>query len=291
MSMAVNNKIKKYLILGKNGTLGHQLQLTFHDQDFIALDRTELDFTRPDDIKKIILDIRPNIVINAIGYTNVENAESEPELADQINGYSVGILAAICRDSKITLVHFSTDYVFDGSKKDGYREEDASNPINVYGKSKKLGEDLLLEEMELENSNKDMAEGKYFLIRTSWLNGKYGINFIEKILAKAKFGVPWKVIDDQRGCFTYAPDLAQQMKWLIESNEYDSGIYHITNDGVTSWYEIARTVLEKIGKANLITPCKTEEFPLKAERPKNSVLINTKLPGLRTWEDVLMEYM
>lgn len=284
-------KLKKYLILGKNGTLGNQLQLTFHDRDFIALNRMELDFTKPDCIKKIILNIQPDVVINAIGYTNVEKAESEPALADQINGYSVGVLAAVCRDLKITLVHFSTDYVFDGMKKAGYQEDDSPNPINIYGKSKKLGEDLLLEEMELETSNRDISEGQYFLIRTSWLNGRYGVNFIEKILAKAKLGVPWKVINDQNGCFTYAPDLAQQVKWLIESNEYDSGIYHITNDGATSWYEIARAVLMKINKANLIIPCKTEEFPLKAERPKNSILINTKLPGLRNWGNAVMEYM
>jgi dTDP-4-dehydrorhamnose reductase len=282
----------RVLILGKNGMLGRDLQTVFHDRDFVALSREELDLNDEEAVMKKFTDLTPDLVINATGFTNVEKAEDgEEETANKINGYAVGVLAKVCREVGATLVHFSSDYVFDGTNKNGYTEEAATKPINAYGRSKLLGEMLLMDEMEMEDPNLELPEGKYYLIRTSWLFGRHGINFIEKILAKAVDKQPWKVIDDQIGCPTSSLDLAKQVKWLVESNEYDYGIYHITNSGHGTWYDLAKDVLAKGGLEDLIKPCKTEEFPLKAKRPKYSILKNTKLPEMRHWKEAVEDYL
>lgn len=278
--------------MGKTGMLGRDLQSVFHDRDFVALGREELDLSDEKAVMKKFMDVTPDLVINATGYTNVEKAEDgEEEEANKINGYAVGILAKVCREMGATLVHFSTDYVFDGTKKTGYDEEAATKPLNAYGRSKLLGEMLLMDEMEMEDPNLELPEGKYYLIRTSWLFGRHGINFIEKILARAIDKKPWKVIDDQVGCPTSTMDLAKQVKWLVESNEYEYGIYHITNSGHGTWYDLAKAVLAKSGLENLISPCTTEEFPLKAKRPKYSILKNTKLPEMRHWKEAVEDYL
>lgn len=281
----------RILILGKNGMLGHDLQKVFHKEDFIALDRTELDITQENDVFEKFMTIQPEIVINATGYTKVDLAEQEEELANKINGYGVGILARACREIDATFVHFSTDYVFNGKNKKGYTEETKIEPINAYGRSKALGELLLTEEMELENDDLKGTEGKYFIIRTSWLFGNHGKNFVEAIINKALKGEPFKVIDDQHGCPTFTMDLCQQVKWLVESHEYPSGIYHITNSENTTWFKFAQEILKHKGLDHLISPCTTEDYPLPAPRPKNSILLNTKLPTLRSWKESLAEYM
>ncbi len=287
----------RILILGKNGMLGRDLMDVFSKDDFIALGKEDLDITDRDRVFEKFMTIQPDVVINATGYTNVNKAESEPESANDINGYAVGVLAQGCREIDATFVHFSTDYVFKGIKKSGYNEEDMPDPINAYGKSKALGEHLMMEEMEMLNGEK-AKEGKYFLIRTSWLFGRHGKNFVETMLdlgrknSQLKGGEDvLKVINDQFGKPTYSMDLARQVGWLLKSRDYPSGIYHITNECTTTWYDFAVEIF-RLAKINIdVIPCATTEYPSPAKRPHYSALNNNILPPLRPWKEALAEYL
>ena len=282
----------RYLILGKNGMLGKDLQAAFHDRDFVAMGHDELDITDEEALKTAILNVQPDVIINAVAYKDVNKAETEEEKANQVNAYAVGRLAKICRDFGITLVHISTDYVFDGKKKEGYKEEDLAEPIKAYGRSKLLGEHLLIEAMEAEYKGDESEDGKYFIIRTSYLFGKHGVSLLSKLLDNAKKGEKFKVINDQWACPTYTMDLAKQIKWILESNEYESGIYHVVNSGKTNWYELAKTLLADAGyDPELIYPCSITDWEAPAARPQYSVLLNTKLPELRSWKDALKDYL
>ena len=272
--------------------LGRDLQAVMQDRDFVSLDRDELDITDVEALKTKILEVQPDVIINAAAYKDTNKAESEEALANEINGYAVGRLAKICRDFGITLVHISTDYVFDGRRRDGYAEEDAACPINAYGRSKALGEQLLVDEMEHVIEGVDLEEGKYFIIRTSYLFGKHGVSLVSKLMDNARKGEKFKVINDQYSRPTYTLDLAKQVKWLVESNEYDSGIYHICNGGSTNWYELAKILLTDAGlDAGLVEACSMSDWKAPAERPQFSVLLNNKLPELRTWREALKEYL
>lgn len=305
--MIVNKRIMRVLILGKNGMLGHDLVKVFFKDDVIALGSADLDVTDQDRVFEEFMTIQPDVVINATGYTNVDLAEKEEEKANEINGYAVGILAKAAREIDATLVHFSTDYVFDGTKVGGYKEEDVTHAINAYGRSKELGEKLLVEEMEVEKLvDEDLIGslsdgekypevfkeplGKYFLIRTSWLYGKHGKNFVETMLKLGTEKKELKVINDQRGKPTYTLDLARQVKFLVSSREYPSGIYHITNEEETTWYDFAREIFAIAKSKVRVVPCTSEEYG-GIPRPLNSALINTKLPPLRPWKEALSEYM
>ncbi|MBD3328712.1 dTDP-4-dehydrorhamnose reductase [Candidatus Peregrinibacteria bacterium] len=280
----------RVLIIGKNGILGHEMQKAFHDFDYIAIDKEDLDLTDQDAIFGYIMSIQPDIVINCAGYTDVDNAEDNENLALEINGHAVGLLAKACREINARLVHFSTDYVFKGDQKNGYNEEDSPSPVNAYGRSKLLGEELLMDEMEMLDEL-NPVEGKYFLIRTSWLFGENGKNFVDTILQNAKIKDELKIVGDQYGKPTFAKDLAEQVRWLISTNEYPSGIYHITNDGVVSWAEFAQKIVATAGLQTTIIPCSTEQYPTKARRPFYSILRNNMLPNLRNFEDALKEYI
>lgn len=282
----------RYLILGKNGMLGMDLQAAFHDRDFVALGREDLDITDTEALKTEILNVRPDVIINATAYKDTNKAEQEESVANLVNGQAVGQLAKICRDFGITLVHFSSDYVFDGKNRDGYNEEAIPSPINAYGRSKLLGEELLVDAMEADFSGKEVEEGKYFIIRTSYLFGKHGVSLLSKLLDNGRKGVPFKVITDQWSKPTFTKDLAGQVKWLLETNEYESGIYHITNSGVMNWYELAKTLLSEAGMdAELVQPCSMTDWVAPAARPQYSVLLNTKLPELRSWKVALKDFL
>ena len=237
-------------------------------------------------------------------------AEKEEEKANEINGYAVGILAKACREIAAIFVHFSTDYVFDGANAQGYKEDSPTHAVNSYGRSKELGEKLLVEEMEMEKlEDPDLIGslalknpekypdafreplGHYFLIRTSWLFGKHGKNFVDTMLKLAADKKEIKVVDDQFGKPTFTLDLARQVKFLVETREYPSGIYHITNEDETSWHGFAKTILGMYKPSVHVLPCTTEEFPRPAKRPKHSSLVNTKLPPLRSWKEALAEYL
>ena len=255
----------KTLIIGSNGMLGSDLCKVFPYA--IKLTHKDLDITNRTRVINCIQDIRPDVVINAAAYTNVDGCEDNKELAFQINGYGPGHVAEACSKVGATLVHFSTDYVFDGSKKD-YAESDTPNPINVYGHSKLLGENKIIGNMD-----------DY---RISWLFGIHGKNFVETMIKLSREMDTVKVVNDQFGKPTYTMDLANKVKEIIE---LDPGIYHITNDGMCSWYEFASSIIDNV------IPCTSEEFPRKAKRPKYSVLVNTKTKPMRNWREALKDYL
>lgn len=258
----------KTLILGANGMLGSDLCMVFPDA--VKLKHDDLDITDKERVIETIETYMPNVVINAAAYTNVDGCEDERELAFDINGTAPGYIAQACSMVGAKLVHFSTDYVFDGSKKE-YIESDPTGPINVYGESKLLGE---------ENIIKNMND--YRIIRTSWLFGLYGDNFIKTMLILSEDLETVKVVNDQFGKPTYTNDLARKTTEIID---LVPGIYHITNEGVCSWYEFAAAAIDNV------VQCSSEEFVRKAKRPEYSVLVNTKTTPMRHWKDALMEYL
>lgn len=270
----------KILILGAKGMLGHDLVEEFSRKNQVyAFGREDLDLTNKKIVQEKILELKPDIVINSAAYTDVDGCEKNKALCFKVNGYAVGYLASICKKCNALLVHFSTDYVFDGKKKEGYKEEDKPNPINVYGQSKTLGE-------------KELAKftDKYYLIRSSWLFGKHGKNFVETMLNLAKDRDIIEVVNDQFGKPTYTKDLANRTKEIVEKKK-EFGIYHVTNEGTTSWYGFAKKIFELAGIDIEVKPVSTEQFPRPARRPRYSALINTKLPKMRNWDEALKEYL
>ena len=254
---------KKILILGSNGMLGHALQDAFAQFLPTCWDRDEIDIADQQKLEQKLLALQPDIIINAAAYTNVDKAEEEEELATLINGIAVGYIAKVAKQLGAVLVHFSTDYVFDGTKKEGYSETDQPNPINAYGRSKYRGE------QELQKNH-----DQYYLVRTSWLYGPHGKNFVDTILTLASRQDTIKVVNDQRGKPTYTVDLAAAVKKLIDRQE-PFGIYHITNEtpeGGITWYEFAKKIVELKGLECEVVSCTTKEFPRPAKRPEHSGL-------------------
>ncbi len=289
----------RIIILGAKGMLGRELVEQFADYNSLAWDIANLDITKRELVFRKIRSVKPAIIINAAAYTDVDCSEKETDLAMKVNGEAVGFLAKICRELDAILVQISTDYVFDGQKKEGYNENDKPNPINAYGRSKLLGEELLQ-----RNWN------KFYLIRTSWLFGKYGPkNFVEKIVSQAKFKekLPFlktlvyilagkynlKVINDHYGKPSYAADVAKRIREIL-NQRLPFGIYHCTNEtkpGGITWFEFARKIVELIGSKIEVIPCQAKDFPQPAKRPKYAALNNTKLPKMRSWEEALEEYL
>jgi dTDP-4-dehydrorhamnose reductase len=269
-------KIKKIkiLILGANGMLGQEVSKVFFDATKWDIDN--LDVTNEKQVLDKITNIKPELVINCAAYTNVDGCEDKKELCFKINGEAVGYIAKACENINAKLIHFSTDYVFDGSKK-GYNEDDKQNPINVYGESKYLGEKRLIENCK-----------KHYLVRLSWLFGKQGKNFAETILKIANEKPFLEVVNDQVGNPTYAVDVAAKLKEILEK---PYGIYHLTNSGSCSWYDFAKEIfrLAKINKE--IRPISSAQLNRKAKRPKYSILNNNKLEEMRSWQEALKAYM
>jgi len=270
----------KILILGYKGMLGHELVKEFENNyELVLWDREQIDISEKEDVIKKVKNLNPDVVINAAAYTAVDEAESNKDLAYKVNGCAVGFLATVCKEVNALLVHFSTDYVFDGENHNGYKENHSYNPINTYGKSKALGEKMILD-----------ISPKYYIIRTAWLFGKNGKNFVETMLRLAKEKKDLKVVNDQFGNPTSAKDLAIAVRELIESQN-KSGIYHFTNSGTCSWYEFAMKIFELSNLNPKVKPVASSEFPTPAKRPTYSMLINTKFSPMRKWEEALKEYL
>jgi dTDP-4-dehydrorhamnose reductase len=257
----------RILILGAFGMLGHALQIVFPEA---ILKGSDLDITDETAITKFIQNLHSSIVINAAGYTDVDGCEENRDLAFTVNGESLEYISRACNEVGATLVHYSTDYIFNGSKKE-YVENDIPDPINIYGESKLLGEKNVMKNME-----------NYRIIRTSGLFGESGKNFVDTILTLSTQLPEVKVVKDQITKPTYTIDLAKKTLEIISLN---SGIYHITNGGTCTWYEFAN---EFISNA---VPCTTAEFPRKAKRPQHAVLTNAKTTQLRHWKQALNEYL
>jgi dTDP-4-dehydrorhamnose reductase len=240
--------------------LGRELSRVFDPEQVVALaGRGELDITDAKAVSSAVGRLRPQIVINAAAWTDVDGAEAEPAEADRVNRAGPAHLADACRDIGALLVHYSTDYVFDGRARVPYRVDDAPNPINVYGRTKLAGE------------REVMANGcRCLLIRTSWLFAAQGHNFVRTILDLARRRSTLEVVDDQSGRPTYAPDLARMTRALLLRRAV--GTWHATNDGTATWYELARAIVDAAGLDCEILPCSTESSPRPARRPAFSVL-------------------
>jgi dTDP-4-dehydrorhamnose reductase len=239
-----------------------------------AIDYPEIDFSRPDSIRTTVREAEPMVIINAAAYTAVDKAESDPDLAMAINGTAPGVIAEEAKRLGSTLVHYSTDYVFDGTKKDPYVETDAPNPINVYGKTKLAGDVAI-----------QAVDGDYLILRTSWVYGARGSNFLLTILRLAQERAELQIVDDQIGAPTSSECIAQATANILaqllapagRGLDGRSGIYNLTTTGETSWFEFAKALLTKSSETLGFTvpsliPIKTSEFPRPAKRPPNSRL-------------------
>lgn len=269
----------RILLLGKTGLLGKALLSVFQDHHrILAASHNECDITNKKSLEAIVHSFQPELVINATGYTAVDRAEDEKDAAFAVNAEGVRSLCEILAPANIPLVHFSTDYVFNGEKSEGYAESDSPSPISAYGASKAAGEQAVLEYLK-----------NYFLIRTAWLYGPGGKNFVDTMLTLVEEGKPLKIVNDQRGNPTYTLDLAQAILRLLNGKAY--GIYHIVNEGNCAWHELAVEIFRQLGVPQEIIPITSAELNRKAKRPQYSMLLNTKLPKLRPWREALSSYL
>ncbi|MGB3345310.1 MAG: dTDP-4-dehydrorhamnose reductase [Aequorivita sp.] len=259
---------KKILVTGANGQLGRCIQdaaADFPDLEFVFVSKEDLDIENTDLLKNFFTINSFDYCINTAAYTNVEKAESEKEKAFAINAEAVKKLAQICAEREVVLIHISTDYVFDGKKKSPYIETDPTNPINVYGASKLLGEQYIQEICK-----------KHYIFRTSWLYSQYGHNFLKTILKYSQEGKPLTITTEQTGTPTNANDLAKMILQVIEQDKGDYGVYHYSNAGETTWYGFAEEILRQTGKLKEANLAKTNHYRTFAARPEYSVLNNTK---------------
>lgn len=243
----------------------------------------ELDITRLDTLMTTFEKIKPNLVLNCTAYSGVDKAEEERDECYLVNSLGVRNVAYASFLTGSRVVYFSTDYVFDGRKNEPYREYDEPNPLSIYGWSKLLGEQYT------STYNPD-----HLIIRTSWLYGIQGKNFIKTVLNNYKNGRHLEIVDDQYGCPTYTRDLVQQTVSLLKNNEV--GLFHAVNSGVTNWYQLAVKVLEILEIKVDIKPIKTEDFPARAKRPPYSALENyhlnlKNLNLMRDWQIALKDFL
>lgn len=280
----------KILIIGAKGMLGQDLEKIFKQDEsnqVTTWDFEDIDITDREMVFKKVKEIAPDIVINSAAYNAVDKAEEEDgfQAALKVNAEGPKNLAEICKELGVLFVTYSTDYVFKGDKKEGYREDDRPDPVSKYGQSKFEGE-----------KNVQAVGGKYYIIRTSKLFGKPGVgenvkkSFVDIMLELSAKMPELKAVDEEASCFTYTPDLAKTTKDLIEGN-YEAGIYHIVNGEPCTWFSCAKTIFEILERDVKVVPVPASEFPRPAKRPDYSVLLNTKLPQLRSYQEALREYL
>ena len=288
----------RILLTGKNGQVGWELQRSLADfGTVVATDSAEMNLADSQAIRRVMREIKPDLIINPAAYTAVDKAETEPDLAQAVNGDAPGILAEEALRLRAVLVHYSTDYVFDGSKPVPYTEADAPNPQSVYGRTKLAGEQAI------------RASGcKHLILRTSWVYGVHGGNFVKTMLRLARERDELRVVADQFGAPTWARDLAQSTATALQDwsqKDWDGnlgGLYHLTAAGRTSWHQYAEEIVRLArhydpalaAKALAIRAIATHEYPLPAKRPVNSVLANDRIRdafgiALPAWQDSLAE--
>ncbi len=257
------------LITGANGQLGtelRQLEELYPDFHFIFLTREELPLDSTEKIRAGFKTYQPVFCINCAAYTAVDKAETEKDLAFQINGEAVGILAAVCAEQNCRFIHISTDYVFDGTATNPYTPNDTTNPQSVYGASKLAGEQRAMQ------LNPDSI-----IIRTSWVYSEFGKNFVKTMLRLMADRAEIGVVNDQLGSPTYAADLAAAIMHIIVSGKWHPGIYHFSNKGIISWYELAVAIRDAIGSNCRVNPIPTSAYPTPARRPAYSVMDSSLL--------------
>lgn len=253
----------KVLITGGMGQLGNQLKQLiplYPDDQFYFTDLPEVNITSEPDIQRAFAEYEPDWLINCAAYTAVDKAESDAETADLINAQAPGLLARIAAEHKVRMIHISTDYVFDGRHYKPYKEDHPKNPLSAYGRSKSLGEDLVME------NNTDAI-----IIRTSWLYSGFGSNFMKTVIRLARHQGNMRIVSDQTGTPTWAGDLAFALIKIVQKN-IPAGIYHFSNEGICSWYDFAKAIIDIMNIDCAVYPISTNEFPLPAPRPYYSVL-------------------
>jgi dTDP-4-dehydrorhamnose reductase len=283
------------LITGSGGMLGTALTEELKDHhDIYGLDSrpggaglsgfVKADITDGRAIIAAFNDISPQFVIHAAAWTDVDGCEADPAKAETINSRGTANVAGACKACGAVMVYISTDFVFDGMKKKPYTEKDTPGPLSVYAKSKLGGEEAVRK-----------ALGQYYIIRTSWLYGKHGENFVDTVIAMASGTGVLKVVDDQTGSPTYSDDLAEAIRILMDRKPA-YGIYNVSNSGSVSWYEYARRIVEITGLRAEVTPISSQELARPARRPAMSVLDNSKFAGatghlMRPWQEALYGYL
>ena len=268
----------KVLVTGATGMLGSDLCPMLEDSGFEVIETTrdELDITDEQNVKSVINDVKPDYVVHCAAYTNVDKAQEEFDKAELVNAKATEYIAQACKENEAVLIYISTDYVFDGEKQTPYEPDDQTNPINAYGLTKLHGEQAVEKYCD-----------KYYILRTSWLYGHHGKNFVETMLSLAD-KPEVKVVDDQIGCPTWTVDLSDAIISFIDEDP-DYGIYHACGSGSTSWYGFAKEIYKQKKLEVNLKPCTTQEFPRPAKRPKYSVMKNEGL--LRDWKLALNEYL
>ena len=273
----------RVVITGHKGQLGRRLVDAFAGHEILGLDMPEDDLTRPA-VSGRIADFRPDLVVHAAAYTDVDGCETNPDLAFRVNAVGTQHVALGAARAGGALLYISTNEVFDGTRREIYREWDAPNPLSTYARSKAAGEQAV----------RDLTGGRFYIVRIAWLFGPGGNNFITKILAGAEKYGALRVAADEFGNPTYAPDLAAALTQLTASQHY--GIYHLTNAGFCSRFEFARAILRLAGKPDLpITPILSADWPRPSRPPLHAVLANTAADALgitlRPWQEALAEYI
>ena len=285
----------RLLVTGANGQVGCELRQSLAPLgEVIALDRAACDLARPAEVARILRAATPDIIVNAAAYTAVDRAEQEEELATLINGTAVGEIAQAARQLGALLIHYSTDYVFDGRKDAPYAEDDVPSPISAYGRSKLAGERAIAQ-----------CGGRYLIVRTSWIYAARGHNFLKTVLRLARERDELRIVDDQIGAPTWARDLAaatavmsKQARQEIARDGFESGLFHVTGSGATSWFVFAQAVVKQaeqyglLARKSKIVPIASSEYPVAATRPKNSRLSGARARhrfqiALPEWEQSL----
>jgi dTDP-4-dehydrorhamnose reductase len=261
--------IKRVLVTGKNGQLGQSLQKiagVYPQFNFSLVGRDQLDLAHSESITAFFANQKFDVIINCAAYTAVDKAESEPDLADQINHLAVKQLAHIAKQMDAMLIHISTDYVFDGTNHKPYIETDPTNPRNVYGHTKLKGEQAI-----------QSINPKGAIIRSSWLYSEFGNNFVKTMLRLGQERDSLNIIFDQIGSPAYATDLAEACLAVIVRNNSDVEIYHYSNEGVCSWYDFAKAIFQIANINCQVNPIETKDYPALAKRPHYSLMNKTKI--------------
>jgi dTDP-4-dehydrorhamnose reductase len=287
----------KLVVTGANGQVGWELQRSLATLgNVIALDRSRCDLSRPELLPEVVRRLKPDVIVNAAAYTAVDDAEREEELATVVNGRAPGVLAHEAAKAGALMVHYSTDYVFDGRKPTPYTEDDSPCPVNAYGRSKLAGEIAVRQ-----------AGGSHLILRTSWVYGVRGRNFLRTMLALLRERDELRIVADQIGAPTWAAEIAQATAAIVDAaareraeGRFASGMFHLTAAGATSWHGFAAAILDgarrggllAAGRAPRLVAIASEEYPRLAARPKNSRLAGDRLKerfgvALPGWDEAL----
>ncbi|WP_040204252.1 dTDP-4-dehydrorhamnose reductase [Neobacillus jeddahensis] len=258
--------MKKVLVTGAEGQLGSDLVLSLKMEGYkvYGLGKSQLNISNLDEVNKIVAQIVPDIIIHCAAFTHVDLAEINVDQAFLVNGIGTRNIAIAADHINAKLIYISTDYVFDGQSSTPYHEFSPVSPINQYGHSKLAGENFVRD-----------FHSRFFIIRTSWVYGKQGNNFVKTMLMLAKEKDELRVVNDQIGCPTYTMDLAQCINQLMETSKY--GTYHVSNSGYCTWFEFAKEIFQQSNLSPHLIPCSTEEFPRPAPRPKYSIMDHLSL--------------